>query len=232
MSDFKVFCVGLNKSGTSTLGECLKLLGFGPLAEPQVLHDSFQPDQWREHLRRPFVFAPVPGQAGTETRDALDAPFGEYPYRAICDEVFDHANYGLALQIASSFRSFKDRPWNTSPLYQVLDKAFPGSRFILTWRDPDTWWRSVDHWLRVSHPEDAAKEQRYRKHFGADPADRVGCVAHYEAHNAEVRDYFAGRDDFLAINFERGEGWAELCPFLGVPIPGAPFPHANRQDYF
>lgn len=231
MSEFKIFCVGLNKTGTSTLGECLKILGMGPLAEPQVLHDSFQPGEWRKHIRPPFAFAPITGQDGTETRNATDAPFGEFPYRAICDEVFDHQNYGLALQIARGFRSFKDRPWNTSPLYQVLDKAFPGSRFVLTWREPERWWASVDRWLRVAHPEDTAKAQRYRKHFGGDPSNREACLAHYHAHNAEVRAYFAGRDDFLAINFEQGEGWEQLCPFLGVSPPAVPFPHANRQSY-
>ena len=34
--------------------------------------------------------------------------------------------------------------------------------------------------------------------------------------------------DFLVINIPAGEGWDKLCPFLGLPVPDAPFPLKNR----
>ena len=78
----KVFGVGFNKTGTSTLGKCFDILSLTPVARPQALHDTF-------HDR-----------------------FGPFPYRAICDEVFDRRNHQLAIEIAAGFRSFHDRPWN------------------------------------------------------------------------------------------------------------------------
>ena len=50
----------------------------------------------------------------------------------------------------------------------------------------------------------------------------------YERHNADVREHFRDRtDQLIEIDITRGEGWEKLCPFLSMPIPGTPFPHAN-----
>lgn len=155
---------------------------------------------------------------------------GDYPYRAICDGVFD-GDPAMALEIAREFRSFKDRPWNVAPMYRVLDEAFPGSKFILTWREPDLWWRSVEKWLAREEEGKDAKVHRYLRHIGTDAIDRDAFLTGYAAHNAEVRGYFAGRDDYLELNWEAGDGWSELCGFLGVAVPDATLPHANRQEH-
>ena len=197
----KVFGVGFNKTGTSTLGKCFDILGLTPVARPQALHDSFQ-DR-----------------------------FGAYPYRAICDEVFDRRNHQLAIEIAAGFNSFHDRPWNIGDLYQDLDVAFPGSLFILTWREPAAWWRSTRNWLTVSHPDDDPKLGRYLRHLDTERVDEVSFVDAYLAHNEAVRAYFGDRPNFLEVNFERGDRWQRLCRFLGMPIPEHPFPHENRQTY-
>jgi hypothetical protein len=34
----------------------------------------------------------------------------------------------------------------------------------------------------------------------------------------------------LVFDLPRGDGWEELCAFLGHPIPDEPFPHANRAS--
>ena len=52
----------------------------------------------------------------------------------------------------------------------------------------------------------------------------------YDEHNADVRAYFAQRpDDLLVIDVTAGDGWDRLCPFLGVDVPDAPFPHRNSH---
>ena len=52
-------------------------------------------------------------------------------------------------------------------------------------------------------------------------------MARYETHNANVFSYFAGRRDLLVVNWASGDGWRELCGFLGKDEPCEPFPHAN-----
>ncbi|MBS34848.1 MAG: hypothetical protein CMO26_02860 [Thiotrichales bacterium] len=44
-----------------------------------------------------------------------------------------------------------------------------------------------------------------------------------------VREYFSERpDDLLKIFWEHGDGFEQLCRFLGDPTPNTPVPHANR----
>ena len=112
----------------------------------------------------------------------------------------------------------------------MLDAAFPGSRFILTVRDPDEWWRSVESYVLRTRADDTAMRERYLKHTGCERFEREGLLAAFHRHNAELREYFAGRDEFL--EFRSGaDGWEPLCAFLGVEVPQVPFPHANRQAY-
>lgn len=220
----RIFGIGFNKTGTSTLGKCFDLLGFGPTARPQVLHDTFQPGSAAARELAPML-------AVGEGKAPSDADFGEFPYRTICDQQFDHANYPFALALAERYRCFHDRPWNVGHFYSELDRRFPGSRFILTWREPEVWWRSTERWLTLVHRNDPARMERFLKHCDTDRIDRERFLAAYARHNADIRAYFTGRGDFLEINFEDEPGWEPLCDFLGCPVPELPFPHENRQDY-
>jgi len=52
----------------------------------------------------------------------------------------------------------------------------------------------------------------------------------YEEHNEAVRAYFAGREeDFLEVCWEEGDGWEEICDFLGHDVPEAEFPHRKKS---
>jgi hypothetical protein len=43
-------------------------------------------------------------------------------------------------------------------------------------------------------------------------------------------EYFRDRpDDLLVMDVEKGDNWKELCGFLGIDIPDAPFPWKNRR---
>src|SRR5690606_34416861 len=39
------------------------------------------------------------------------------------------------------------------------------------------------------------------------------------------------RARLLIMDISAGDGWAKLCPFLGVAIPKQAFPHTHRTDY-
>ena len=128
----------------------------------------------------------------------------------------------MALALATDFDAFNDNPWPI--LYKTLDATFPGSRFILTVRDEQRWMRSmVDYFGARDTPM-----RRWIYGAGTPRANEATYLARYRRHNAEVREYFAGRDDFLVLDLERGQGWAELCAFLEAIVPEHPFPHLNR----
>ena len=186
----RVFGIGFNKTGTTSLGRSLRILGIEPTA-------------------------PAPGSH--ERKIANKA-------------LFESHDYEPALLLAEPYRAFQDRPFNVWQMYQKLDERYPGSRFVLTSRSSESWWRSVDHWLHVAKPH---MIPRYLEHLRVDEDTEAAMVAGYESYNQEVRDYFAGRrgSDFLELDFERGDGWEPLCELLGVAIPNEPVPHRNRQRY-
>jgi hypothetical protein len=121
-------------------------------------------------------------------------------------------------------------------LYEKLDKAYPGSKFILTIRDETEWLESVRrHWSREHNPFRGAWDTdpfTHRVHkllYGRKDFDAETFLNRYRRHNAEVLDYFQDRpNDLLIMDMTQGDGWPELCAFLGKPIPAAPYPHAFK----
>jgi len=120
-------------------------------------------------------------------------------------------------------------------LFRELDRAYPGSRFILTLRDERNWLHAVMRHFSVSY-------NKYRAGWNQDPfTNRVHQItygrrdfepdvflARYRRHNEEVLDYFRNRpNDLLIMNMDRGGGWQELCGFLQVPVPDVPYPYIN-----
>lgn len=175
----KVFGIGFHKTGTTTLGAALRLLGY-----------------------------------------RVDGPFG------IDDPDISRNAVTEGIRRAAEFDATQDNPWPL--IYQHLDKAYPESRFILTLRDEDRWWKSIE-----SHFGGRSTAMRQWIYGVGDPAGNEETYrARYTRHNAEVIDYFSSRpDDLLTIRVTEGDGWPELCSFLGVEIPDEPFPHINsRRD--
>jgi hypothetical protein len=133
------------------------------------------------------------------------------------------------LSILDEVQALTDIP--VAPFYRELDRSFPGSRFILTTRDPERWLASFERHFEM-----------YIEHRRTEYDDFIlacvyGCL-HFsperfldvkERHEADVRRYFAGRPgDLLELDASKGGGWEPLCEFLGLPIPAEPYPHRNR----
>ncbi len=125
---------------------------------------------------------------------------------------------------------------SVAPFYPQLDKAFPQSKFILTVREKESWLRSCQqHWRLMSEwLENFPDIQRFQEFIGAVTygvmdfnRDRFSWA--YDTQVEQARQYFKGRrQDFLEIDICGGQGWKELCNFLGSEIPTQPFPRANE----
>jgi hypothetical protein len=119
-------------------------------------------------------------------------------------------------------------------LFRELDRAYPGSKFILTVRDEVDWLVSTrDHWsyehnkFRPDWDKWPAADFIHRATYGQKHFDAVVMLERYRRHNAEVREYFRNRpDDLLVMDMSRGAGWKELCPFVERPIPNSDYPRA------
>lgn len=100
-----------------------------------------------------------------------------------------------------------------------LDHQYPGSKFICTRRDEDTWVESImkrrlDDLLRRIPMLAQVSEEKWREL--------------YREHYSGIENYFRGREqDVLHISIVNGEGWEKLCLFLGKEVPNKQFPHEN-----
>jgi hypothetical protein len=130
-----------------------------------------------------------------------------------------------ALSTIEAHDAAQDNPWPF--LYREIDAAYPGSKFVLTYREPDDWIDSI-----VRHFGGRSTPMREWVYGVGDPLgneDRYLEV--YTRHNRAVTAYFADRPrDFMALGIRNGVGWDSLCEFLGVPEPSTPFPHQNSAD--
>lgn len=115
-------------------------------------------------------------------------------------------------------------------------KAFPEARVILTVRDPEKWWESLVrmvamHNARVGRSTFLPRFREFQRLFKniervvfGDGFVREVAIARYLQHIENVKATVP--PDRLLV-FDVKEGWEPLCKFLGVPVPGEPFPHEN-----
>lgn len=175
----KIVGVGFQKTGTSSLRDALRILGY------KVGDNNHQ-------MLFPILFG----------------------------------NWKRVFRKLDQYDAVEDNPWPL--IYKEIDQAYPNSKFILTLRDSESWYKSVSrHIGRLVNPMHAWI-------YGLDhclPTDsKEETIATYEKHIAEVRAYFADRpNDFLEIDLRAPNAWEKLCSFIGDDIPSVDFPHANNS---
>jgi hypothetical protein len=172
----KVFGVGCMKTGTTTLGECLQILGYR--------HQSYDLAVVRQWI------------AG---------------------------NTSPAFDLLDRFDSFED--WPFPLMYCEAAERYPDAKFILTIRkSPEAWLASMkSHTMRTSY-----YVRHIHKHFfgAAYPhGNEQAYLDFYNRHNKAVQDHLGDR--CVTLCWETGDGWRELCEWLGRPVPDVPFPHSN-----
>jgi hypothetical protein len=182
----KVFGIGFQKTGTSSLDEAFRILGY-------------------RTDKGVFINAPA-------KRSSL---FIEPPLTNA--KVLERV-----LPIAREKEGFSDNPWPL--LYRELDHLFPGSKFVLTVRDPQRWVAS----LRRHYGDHESDMLEWLYGCRSVPGNEDRCLAVYDAHNAAVRSHFRTRaGTLLEIDIEQTPNWSALCAFLNRPVPAPSFPRAN-----
>jgi hypothetical protein len=138
------------------------------------------------------------------------------------------------LTILEEYDALTDTP--VVPYYPQFDKLYPGSKFVLTVRDKESWLRSAEkHWTEFQFRGAESVNAPFWRHFGcfidccvygchAFNSERFSYV--YDTHLRNVQEYFRDRPEaLLTMNICAGDGWNVLCPFLGQAVPDVPFPN-------
>lgn len=139
-------------------------------------------------------------------------------------DAYERGDYERLRVMADEFDGFRDMPWPL--LYRFLYSEYPDARFVLTWRDPDSWARScAANYKDREHPMFPVI-YGFQKFAG----NESRAIEVYNCHIKDVREFFADKPDvFLEHDFTANPSWERLCTFLGETIPDRPFPHANKR---
>ena len=114
--------------------------------------------------------------------------------------------------------------------YRELDQRYPGAKFILTVRDMEGWLLSCKKQFtaKLAEKQNDAHNRLFMDLYGTAIFDEEQFRRGYQRFVEGVIAHFKGREqDLLVLNVAAGQGWDELCAFLGKPVPEIPFPKAN-----
>ena len=159
-------------------------------------------------------------------------------------------DYAPIVTLAETADFFQDLPFNCPQTFQAMDTAFPGSKFILTWRQPDEWYRSLTtfHTALVGkgHLPTAEELNEFsyihtgwilealRLVYGIsqyDPYNRDRLIRSYEQHGENVKAYFADRpQSLLTVTLAAPSAARKIVEFIGRRFSGQQLPHLNRTD--
>jgi len=206
-----VIGAGMARTGTTSLKRALELLGLGPCYHmDDVMASPRRIREWR-----------AIGRGAAPDWDRVFAG-----YRSVVD-------------------------WPAAAFWRELTSTYPEAKLVLTTRDPLTWYDSVRRTVfqQVIDPPGGARTAVYRllttvspnmrafvqmmdacvyqRLFDGRMADRQHALAVFQRYAEEVQDAFPPQ---RLLTFPLGDGWENLCEFLGRPVPGSPFPHENSAE--
>ena len=133
--------------------------------------------------------------------------------------------------------------WPGAAYWRQLAAHYPDARVILSIRDPDAWFDSVQATIgpfmttmrgRHDSPHMNAIAEMCAQFivqdiFDGRMDDRAHATAVFAAHVEEVT---AALPAERLLVYETGTGWGPLCTFLGVPVPDEPYPLTNTTTEF
>ncbi len=140
------------------------------------------------------------------------------------------------------------------PWYKEHMKRYPDAKVILTVRDFEGWYKSVDSTVFRAGPQTPGEKIKmmgklltsarirnvvkcikwFKKTFFAERLqgkfeDKEFAQKFWNDHLADVKASVPA--DKLLV-YDVRDGWGPLCAFLNVPEPAEPLPHLNKKENF
>lgn len=156
--------------------------------------------------------------------------------------VFHSAARGERVNWDALFARYRAQvDWPGCHFWRELSQRFPDAKVILSVREPEQWYRSISNTIfRSLQGDPAIREPGARDVFHmaryvvldktfANRTDKDHVLGIYNRHNEAVKAAIPAK---RLLVFDPGDGWDALCPFLGVPVPDAPYPKSNTTEEF
>jgi hypothetical protein len=136
-------------------------------------------------------------------------------------------------QVFAGFAASSDYP--ACSYWRELAAYYPQAKVILTVRDADGWFDSVNRTIFAEGGPTSTAEGPMAEFmqgaligdFAEHIRDRAFMTAYFERRNAEV---IAALPPERLLVHRPGDGWEPLCRFLGVPVPAEPYPQVNTSE--
>jgi hypothetical protein len=202
----KYFCVGRNKTGTTSVKAAFEDLGF-IVAEQDVaetLHDKYFFDGNYE----PIIKYCKTGQV------FQDVPFSHYELVPVLDKAYTNSKFILTV------RDTPEQWYNSITKYHAKQHGLNGR--IPTYEDIiNCPYRSKGFLKRLTIDAHGTTAE--------DPYHKETLLAHYQQHNQVIIDYFKDRpQDLLIINLSAPDAYQKFLEFIGVDSPYDCFPWENK----
>lgn len=117
-------------------------------------------------------------------------------------------------------------------LYDMIDTSYPGSRFILTTRDRESWLHSMHTFFMLNDVQFTNLiylRILHERVYGSAQFDRIKFSSSFDRYHEEIQTYFQGREsDLLILNLKKEtRPFETLASFLGCPTPDCSYPKSN-----
>lgn len=202
----KIFCIGCNKTGTTSLQRALTELGV--IVGEQWIAERLIHDWGRRDFRRLFRYC--------HTAQAFrDVPFSwPFTFQAL-DQRFPRSKFIITV---------RDTPEQWYDSLMSFYAALFGDRSLT----------HVEHLKSACYNRwgDVYEANRLLNDTpDDDPFNKDALLARYSHHNHTVREYFRHRpEDLLVLNVAETGAYDKLCDFLGKPRMGRCFPWENKTS--
>ncbi|MGH9160012.1 MAG: sulfotransferase [Vicinamibacteraceae bacterium] len=199
----KIFCIGRNKTGTTSLKRAFSDLGFiiGNQRRAEWLLDDYIAGNFEpiiRYCRSAQVFQDFPFSY-PETYKHLDEAYPGSKFILSIRESAEHWYQSLTRFHAKRFGHGR---LPTPEQLKAADYVYPG-------------WMWKANRAVYQTPE-------------TDVYHQASLIKHYNDHNDQVRDYFKGRDCLLVINLTESDAYRRFCHFIGVEPQREAFPWENK----
>ena len=204
----KIFCIGANKTGTTSLSKTFKDWHFkvGIQREAEFIaldHYSRDVSKIIQYCNRAEVFQDVP----------FSLP-NAYKY---LDKAFPKSKFILTV------RDNKDMWYNSCVKFH--SKLFGDGENTPNWKDLEKFNYVKPGWPMIIH------KKMYDLNENESPYDYKKLTTFYEQHIIDVKNYFQDRpEDLLIINLSNENSFQNLKKFLGIKSNLQTFPWENKTS--
>lgn len=198
-----MFCIGMNKTGTTSLKHTLEEHGYrvGNEKEAQRYMEGYAVRDFSGLIR--FC----------KGADAFqDAPFSCWHTFIVMDQAFPGSRFILTVRNSAE-------EWYDSLL------RFHSKRFGKEGRIP-----TAEDLKNATRGEGRSPYENLKLRFGVSDEnmyDKELLTEYYELHNRMVKDYFRFRNDLLVLNLEEADSYQKFCQFLDLRPRRESFPRSN-----